>query len=179
MGSAEQTPRLTTGESRGFRGRMRCLGVTMPRPHLPVIGLQSIMKPIPNGVQGQYALRVEPAHLANTFKDSILPPVFSTPYLILIMENAALNAIRQYLEAGESAVGTRVDVRHLVATPVGREVVGHAEVTGSEGRKIFFRVWAMDGKEEIGAGTHERTVVDISRIIERMTVKYGPTPAGT
>jgi len=101
--------------------------------------------------------------------------VFSTPYLILIMENAALNAIRQYLEADESAVGTRVDVRHLVATPVGREVAGHAEVTGTEGRKIFFRVWAMDGNEEIGSGTHERTVVNISRIIERMNAKYGPT----
>ena len=136
------------------------------------------MKPIPDGAQGQYALRVESQHLANTFKDSILPPVFSTPYLILIMENAALNAIKQYLEAGESAVGTRVDVRHLVATPVGREVVGHAEVTGADGRKIFFRVWATDDTEEIGAGTHERTVVNIARIVERMTAKYGPTSAG-
>jgi len=136
------------------------------------------MKPVPNGAQGQYALRVESAHLANTFKDSILPPVFSTPYLILIMENAALNAIKPYLEPGESAVGTRVDVRHLVATPVGREVVGHAEVTGTDGRKISFRVWAMDGEEEIGTGTHERTVVNISRIIERMATKYGPSSAG-
>lgn len=134
------------------------------------------MRPIPNGVQGQYVLRVESAHLANKFKDSILPPVFSTPYLILIMENAALNAIKPYLEPGESAVGTRVDVRHLVATPVGREVVGHAEVTGTDGRKIFFRVWAIDGKEEIGNGTHERTVVNIPRIVERMAAKYGPTP---
>jgi fluoroacetyl-CoA thioesterase len=132
------------------------------------------MKPIPNGARGDYALRVETRHLASTFKDSILPPVFSTPYLILIMENAALNAIKQYLEAGESAVGTRVDVRHLVATPVGREVAGHAEVTHSEGRKILFRVWATDNGEEIGAGTHERTVVNVSRIVERMTAKYRP-----
>src|SRR5207244_11760210 len=84
------------------------------------------MTPIPNGAQGHYVHRVESAHLANRFKDSILPPVFSTPYLILIMENAALNAIKQYLEAGESAVGTRVDVRHLVATEVGLGVVGDA-----------------------------------------------------
>jgi fluoroacetyl-CoA thioesterase len=132
------------------------------------------MKPIPNGTQGQYLHRVESAHLANSFKDSVLPPVFSTPYLVLIMENAALNAIKPYLEAGESAVGTRIDVRHLVATPAGREVVGHAEVIGTDGRKIFFRVWATDGKEEIGAGTHERTVVDVSRIVHRMAEKYGP-----
>lgn len=131
------------------------------------------MKPIPNGAQGTYVHRVESAHLANTFKDSILPPVFSTPYLILIMENAALNAIKRYLEGDESAVGTRIDVRHLVATPVGREVVGHAEVTDTDGRKIFFRVWAMDDSEEIGTGTHERTVVNVSRIVERMKAKYG------
>jgi len=136
------------------------------------------MKTIPIGTTGQYVHRVEPAHLANRFKDAILPPVFSTPYLVLIMENAALNAVKQYLEPGESAVGTRIDVRHLVATPVGREVVGHAEVTGMDGRKIFFRVWATDGKEEIGTGIHERTVVNVSRIVERMTAKYGPAPAG-
>ena len=132
------------------------------------------MKPIPVGAQGRYVHRVEPAHLANTFKDSILPPVFSTPYLILIMENAALNAIKPYLEPGESAVGTHVDVRHLVATPVGREVIGHAEVTGTEGRRIFFRVWATDGEEEIGTGTHERMVVNTARIVERMASRYGP-----
>jgi fluoroacetyl-CoA thioesterase len=134
------------------------------------------MKPIPNGAQGTYVHRVESAHLANAFKDSILPPVFSTPYLILIMENAALNAVKQYLETDETADGTRIDVRHLVATPAGREVVGHAEVTGTEGRKIFFRVWAVDGAEQIGTGTHERTVVNLSRVVERMTAKYGSGP---
>src|SRR5215469_2874419 len=137
------------------------------------------MRPIPKGAQGEYVHRIESAHLANRFKDSILPPVFSTPYLILIMENAALNAIKQYLEPGESAVGTRVDVRHLVATPVGREVVGRAEVTDTDGRKVFFRVWATDAGEEIGTGTHERTVVNIARLVERMTAKYGPTSEGT
>jgi fluoroacetyl-CoA thioesterase len=131
------------------------------------------MKDIPIGAQGVYTLRVERQHLANTFKDSILPPVFSTPYLVLIMENAALNAIKQYLDPGESAVGTRVDVRHLVATPLGREVTGHAEVIRTEGRKIDFRVWATDGAEEIGTGTHERAVVKVSAIMQKMAVKYG------
>jgi predicted thioesterase len=131
------------------------------------------MKQIPIGARGAYVLRVEPRHLADSFKDSVLPPVFSTPYLVLIMENAALNAIKQYLEPGESAVGTHVDVRHLVATPVGRELIGHAEVIGTEGRRIDFRIWATDGVEDIGAGTHERTVVSVIRLIEKMTAKYG------
>jgi fluoroacetyl-CoA thioesterase len=132
------------------------------------------VKEIPQGARGVYSLRVEARHLANSFKDSILPPVFSTPYLVLITENAALNAIKQYLEPGESAVGTRVDLRHLVATPVGREVTGHAEVVRTEGRRIEFRIWATDGNEEIGVGTHERTVVSVARIIDKMAAKYGP-----
>src|SRR5580693_750624 len=129
------------------------------------------MKQIPIGACGAYTLRVEPRHLASSFKDSILPPVFATPYLVLIMENAALNAIRQYLAPGESAVGTRVDLRHLVATPVGREVTGHAEVIGIDGRRIDFRIWATDGVEEIGNGTHERILVSAPRIIEKMAAK--------
>jgi len=135
------------------------------------------MKQIPIGARGSYTLRVEPRHLASSFKDGILPPVFATPYLVLIMENAALNAIRQYLEPGESAVGTRVDVQHLVATPAGREVVGHAELLRVEGRRMDFRVWATDGAEEIGAGTHERAVVTVRRILEKMAAKYGSTPS--
>ena len=63
---------------------------------------------------------VLPEHLANQFKDAMLPQVMATPVMILMMENAALNAIRPYLEAGESAVGTAINVRHLAATPVGR-----------------------------------------------------------
>ena len=136
------------------------------------------MRAITIGAKGSFTLKVAPEHLANRFKDAILPPVLATPVMVLLMENAALNAIRQYLEPGESAVGTRVDVRHLVATPVGRDVSGHAEVTGVAGRKIHFRVWALDGAEEIGAGTHERTVVHTARIIERMAARYGATPAG-
>jgi fluoroacetyl-CoA thioesterase len=137
------------------------------------------MKEIPIGARGAYSLRVERRHLADSFKDSILPPVFSTPYLLLIMENAALNAIKPYLEAGESAVGTRVELTHLVATPAGREVTAHAEVIRTEGRKIEFRVWATDGVEDIGTGTHQRTLVSVARIIERMAAKYGVGSAAT
>jgi hypothetical protein len=55
--------------------------------------------------------------------------------MIMVMENAALNAIRAYLDPGESAVGTAVNVRHLAATPVGRLVTGEAEVTKVDGRQ--------------------------------------------
>lgn len=122
------------------------------------------MRPIPIGARGSFTLVVEPEHLANSFKDAILPPVLATPVMIMIMENAALNALKAYLEPGESAVGTRVDVRHLAPTPAGQRVTGEAEVTKVEGRRIEFKVHAMDEREEIGAGTHERAIVDLARL---------------
>jgi fluoroacetyl-CoA thioesterase len=131
------------------------------------------MRPIPTGTRGAFTLLVAPEHLANRFKDAMLPPVLATPVLIMIMENAALNAVKPYFEPGESALGTRVDVKHLAATPVGRTVTGHAEVSATEGRRIEFRVWASDGDEEIGTGTHERMVIDLARFAERFTAKFG------
>jgi fluoroacetyl-CoA thioesterase len=121
------------------------------------------MRPIPLGAKGSFTLLVEPQHLANRFKDATLPPVLATPVMIMVMENAALNAIRPYLEPGESAVGTAVDVRHLAATPAGRLVAGLAEVTKVDGRRIEFTVAARDGEKEIGAGTHRRAVIDLAR----------------
>jgi fluoroacetyl-CoA thioesterase len=129
------------------------------------------MRPIPLGAKGTYTLRVMPAHLANQFKDAILPPVFATPMMITAMENAALNAIRGYLEPGESAVGTAVHIRHLAATPAGHEVTAQAEVTGVDGRRIEFTVSARDEREEIGRGTHERMVVDVARLGQRLAGK--------
>jgi fluoroacetyl-CoA thioesterase len=91
----------------------------------------------------------------------------------MVMENAALNAIKPYLDAGESALGTRVDVRHLTATPAGRHVTGEAKVTHVDGRRIEFSIRASDGSEEIGVGTHERVVVQLSKLFERMKTKFG------
>ena len=129
------------------------------------------MRKIPVGVKGTFSLRVLPQHLANQFKDAMLPPVFSTPMMVLAMENAALNAIKPYLEAGESAVGTAVDIKHLAATPVGHEVIAEAEVTAVEGRRVEFRVSARDEQEEIGNGNHERVVVDMPRLAQRLAAK--------
>jgi fluoroacetyl-CoA thioesterase len=129
------------------------------------------MRTIPLGAKGTFKLRVTPAHLANQFKDAMLPQVFATPMMIMAMENAALNAIRGYLDPGESAVGTMVDIRHLAATPVGHDVTAQAEVTGVEGRRIAFNISAHDETEEIGRGTHERMVVDMRRLDERLAAK--------
>ena len=96
------------------------------------------MNAIPLGAKGSFSMVVAPEHLASRFKDPTLPPVLATPLMILFMENAALNAIREYLAPGEAALGTVINIRHLAATPVGERVTAEAVVTGVEGRRIAF-----------------------------------------
>jgi predicted thioesterase len=131
------------------------------------------MTQIPLGAKGRFELVVAPEHLANRFKDAMLPPVLATPVMIMVMENAALNALKPYLDAGRSALGTRVDIRHLAATPAGRTVTGEAEVIEVDGRRVAFRIRAFDGAEEIGAGTHERVLIDLEKFRERLKAKAG------
>ena len=132
------------------------------------------MREIPVGAKGTYMLRVTPAHLAYQFKDAVLPKVFATPMMVTAMENAALNAVRDYLDPGESVVGTVVNVRHLAATPAGHMVTAQAVVTKVDGRRIELTVSARDETEEIGSGTHERMVVDMARIDRRLEAKKRP-----
>jgi fluoroacetyl-CoA thioesterase len=129
------------------------------------------MRKIPLGTKGTFKMRVLPEHLANQFKDAMLPQVLATPVMILIMENAALNAIRSFLDSGESAVGAAIDVRHLAATPVGHDIRAEAEVINVDGKRIEFKVSARDETEEIGNGTHQRIVIDLRSFNERLAIK--------
>src|SRR6202162_2864811 len=129
------------------------------------------MRQIPLGAKGTFALRVLPEHLANQFKDAMLPQVLATPVMILIMENAALNAVRSFLDVGESAVGTAINVRHLAATPVGHDVRAEAEVVKAEGKRIEFKVTGSGEMEALGSGTHQRMVIDLGSFNERLAKK--------
>lgn len=131
------------------------------------------MKPIPVGAKGSFELLVAEPHLANHFKDPMLPAVLATPVLIMIMENAAFNALKPYLEPGTSALGTHVEISHLAATPPGRTVRAEAEVTKVEGRRIEFIVRAFDAAEEVGCGTHARALIDVAKFEQRLKTKFG------
>jgi fluoroacetyl-CoA thioesterase len=131
------------------------------------------MQGMPLGATGSFSLVVTPEHLANRFKDAMLPPVLATPVMIMVMENAALNAMKPFLGAGETALGTRVDVRHIAATPAGRRVTGEAEVTKIDGRRIEFTIRALEGAEVIGLGTHERVIIDLARFSQQLKSKFG------
>jgi fluoroacetyl-CoA thioesterase len=135
------------------------------------------MNAIPVGVKGSFSIVVTPEHLANRFKNPALPPVLATPLMILFMENAALDAIHKYLPPGKSAVGTAVNIRHLAATPAGQLVTAEAIVTGVDDRRIVFEVTARDETQQIGSGNHERAIVDLDRLAQRLNAKRHPRAA--
>ena len=101
--------------------------------------------------------------------------VLATPVLVMLLEEAALNAVEDLLPSGFQTVGTRLDISHSAATPVGMRVTACAEVTEVVGRKLTFRVWAEDEIERIGQGTHERIVVKVERFDKRVGQKAGRT----
>ncbi len=96
-----------------------------------------------------------------------LVPVFGTPYMIALMENAAINAIQPCLEEGQGSVGTQLNVAHTSATPIGMKVWANTEVTAVEGKKITFSVTAFDEAGEIGHGTHERFLIQTDKFLAR------------
>ena len=98
-------------------------------------------------------------------------PVFATPMMVALMEKAACKALENSLDEGSTTVGTKVDVEHVAATPVGMEVTVTATVTAVDGRKISFNVEAFDEAGLIGKGTHDRFVVGVEKFIAKTYAK--------
>ena len=97
--------------------------------------------------------------------------MLATPVLVNLMEAAALQAAEHFQPAGHQSLGTRLEIRHVAATPVGMKVVATAEVLKVEGRLITFRVEARDEKELVGDGLHDRVVVNVERFVQRVQDK--------
>ena len=93
--------------------------------------------------------------------------VFATPMMIALMEQAACECLVGALAEGQTSVGTRIDVAHNAASPVGAKITATAVVTGVDGRKIDFDVTASDGAGEIGKGTHSRFIIDAEKFITK------------
>ena len=100
-----------------------------------------------------------------------LVPVFATPYMIALMENAAANSLLPHLAEDEGSVGTQLNVAHSSATPIGMKVWAETTVTAVEGKKITFEVVAFDEAGEIGRGTHERFIIKPEKFLAKTQKK--------
>ena len=125
---------------------------------------------LPTGLKGVAELVVGEQHTAPRIGSGRVH-VLATPVMINLIEAAALAAIEQSLPEEHQSLGTRLDISHIAATPVGMKVRATAEVSRVEGRTVYFRVRAEDERELIGEGTHERVVVNLERFDKRVQDK--------
>lgn len=98
-------------------------------------------------------------------------PVFATPMMIGLMENASWSLAEECMEEGYSTVGTLVNVKHISATPVGATVRAETELTEIDGRRLVFKVAAYDDKGLIGEGTHERFIINTDKFMSKTNAK--------
>jgi fluoroacetyl-CoA thioesterase len=123
------------------------------------------------GMKGEASLTVDQQHTASALGSGNVPTL-GTPALIALMERAAANVARRGLEPGEETVGTMVNIRHLIPTPIGKRIRAEATVTAVDGRKICFDVRAFDAAGDvIGEGTHERVVVDREQFVWKAAMR--------
>ena len=124
------------------------------------------------GARGRAECVVNEENTAAAVGSGLLP-VFATPAMVALMENAAVNAVQASLAEGEGTVGTRLEVSHDAATPVGMKVWAEAELTAVEGRKLTFAVAAFDEAGPIGRGVHQRFVIQNEKFLAKAQAKKG------
>ena len=102
-----------------------------------------------------------------------LLPVFGTPYMIGLMENAAQSALSVFLEEGQGSVGTQLNVKHTAPTPIGMKVWVEAEIisVSENGKLVDFSLKAWDEKGSIGEGTHTRAIINNERFLAKCNAK--------
>ena len=124
-------------------------------------------KPVPIGARAEVSETVEHKHtLTSHFKQ--LPPVYSTPDMVRLMETACFLALQPYAEDDEITVGTKIDVEHRAATPLGAKVTAEAVMESFDGRFYTMRVRAWDDRQEIGRGTVGRAFVGVGKFMARL-----------
>jgi predicted thioesterase len=124
-------------------------------------------KLIPIGVRGEAEETVEFKHTLTAHHPE-LPPVYSTPDMIRLMETAAFHALQPYCEGDEITVGTSINVEHRAASGIGARVRAEAVLESFDGRFYKVRVTARDEVQEIGRGTVTRAVVSVGKFLERV-----------
>jgi fluoroacetyl-CoA thioesterase len=124
-------------------------------------------KSIPIGTHGEAEETVSSEHTLTSHHPE-LPPVYSTPDMIRLMETAAFRALHRYCEGDEITVGTSINIEHRAATGIGARIKAEAVLESFDGRFYTLRVTARDDTQEIGRGTVGRAVVSVGRFLKKM-----------
>ncbi len=126
-----------------------------------------MLKPVPLGTRGEAEQTVEFRHTLTAHHPE-LPPVYSTPDMIRLMEIAAFHALHPFCSPGEITVGTAIHIEHRAAVGIGAHIRAEAVLESFDGRFFTFRVTAHDGDREIGRGTINRAAVKLDRFAKKV-----------
>lgn len=126
-------------------------------------------KQIPIGAKGTSEERVQFEHTLTAHHHE-LPPVYSTPDMIRLMETAGFHALHPFCEPGEISVGTAINVEHR--QPVGLNGVVRAEAVleSFDGKFYNLKVRATEGGREIGSGTIQRAIVNVNKFLDKFEI---------
>lgn len=122
------------------------------------------------GLTGRADTVVTPEKTASAVGSGLVP-VFATPYMIALMENSAVNAVTPHLEEGQGTVGTRLNVSHDAATPIGMKVWAECTLKEVDGKRLVFDVTAYDEAGPIGKGSHERFIINVEKFLAKCEAK--------
>ena len=122
------------------------------------------------GITNKTKTIVTKEQCANTWGSGGLE-VYATPAMIALMENTAWASVEPCMEEGRSTVGTKLDVSHLSASPVGARITCESELVEIDGRRLVFKVSASDDAGLIGEGMHERFIINTEKFMARTEAK--------
>ena len=122
------------------------------------------------GLIGKSAMIVRDEDLVSKL-GGVAVDVLSTPRLIQLLEEAAIEAIREFTPPDQLSLGTQVRIKHLSATPLGVKVTAHALLKEVNKNRLLFLVDAFDEKEKVAEGEHERILVSRERFLQKVESK--------
>lgn len=126
------------------------------------------MLTLKTGIKGQAQVKVVEENTAKIMKSGALP-VFATPAMVALMEEASCMALKDYLEEeGEGTVGIKLDISHIAPTALDDVVIAIATLDKIEGRKLTFIVEAKDTHKVIGKGIHERFIINNEKFMNKL-----------
>lgn len=118
------------------------------------------------GMKGEKSIAVTIGNTALAMGSGTLR-VFATPAMIALCEGCCAESVESVLDAGMTTVGTKVDVEHVAASPVGAPVLCRSTLITVDGRKLEFEVEVYDNEKLIGKGTHTRFIVDAEKFVAK------------
>jgi fluoroacetyl-CoA thioesterase len=119
------------------------------------------------GLSAELVEETTEAQRARNLENTGARSVFSTPSMIAMMERTSVLLLQPFLEEGEGSVGTKVNISHIAATPIGMKVRVKSTIQEIKGRRITFAVEAYNEKEKIGEGTHERALINLQKFASK------------